>query len=220
MSAKLLVSKLPLEDEECGAVCQSRPCPFFIHQDDGIMMKNIISLLTHSSSPGSAGFPSGCCRLTLWPSDHCQSESLAGKQTAAICRCTICDSHQLLWCYRLCLFPAVCTVVFSFGHRCKKLPEQNIFFHAKRQEVRQFSDYLGDDLGDVFQRLFDGVFGHVPLKSGDISDQVDCKGENKSSALSSSISTGPYGWITHLMIYNLLCFCFFLLCAIFFLFYQ
>lgn len=91
-------------------------------------------------------------------------------------------------------------------------------FYAKRQEVRQCSDYLGDDLGDVFQRLFDGVFGHVPLKPGDISDQVDCKGEKKSSTLSSSISTDPYVWITHLMIHNLLCFCFFLLCVSFFFF--
>lgn len=42
--------------------------------------------------------------------------------------------------------------------------------------------YLGDDLGDVLQRLFDGVLGHVPLKSGDISNQVNCRGENKPSA--------------------------------------
>ena len=34
--------------------------------------------LTHSSSQGSAGFPSGCCRLKPWPSGRCQSESLAG----------------------------------------------------------------------------------------------------------------------------------------------
>lgn len=81
--------------------------------------------------------------------------------------------------------------------------------------MRQRSDYLGDDLGDVFQRLFDGVFGHVPLKSGDISDQVDCEGENKSSTLSSSISTDPYVWITHLIIHNLSCFCFLLLCVSF-----
>lgn len=99
---------------------------------DGMMMKTIISLLTHSSSPGSAGFPSGCCRLKLWPSDHCQSESLAGKQTAEICWCTICDSHQLLWCYRQRLFPAVVyTVVFSFGHRCKRLPEHFFFLMQK-----------------------------------------------------------------------------------------
>lgn len=194
-------------------MCQS-------YAKDGIMMKTIISLLTHSSSPGSAGFPSGCCRLKLWPSDHCQSESLAGKQTAEICLCTICVSHQLLWCYRLRLFPAVYTVVFSFGHRCKRLPEQNIFFLWKKAEVRQCSNYLGDDLGDVFQRLFDGVFGHVPLKSGDISDQVDCKGENKSTALSISISADLYVWITHLILHNLLCFCLFLLCVDFFLLYQ
>lgn len=43
------------------------------------------------------------------------------------------------------------------------------------------SGYLGDNLGDVFQRLFDGVLGHVPLKSGDISNQVNCRGENKPS---------------------------------------
>lgn len=42
--------------------------------------------------------------------------------------------------------------------------------------------YLGDDLGDVLQRLFDGVLGHVPLKSGDISNQVNCRGESKPSA--------------------------------------
>lgn len=34
--------------------------------------------------------------------------------------------------------------------------------------------YLGDDLRDVFQRLFDWIFSHVPLKSGDICDQVHC----------------------------------------------
>lgn len=36
--------------------------------------------LTHSSFPSSAGFPSGCCRLKLWPSGHCLSESLATNQ--------------------------------------------------------------------------------------------------------------------------------------------
>lgn len=36
--------------------------------------------LTHSSSPGSAGFPSGCCRLRLWPSGRCRSELLATNQ--------------------------------------------------------------------------------------------------------------------------------------------
>lgn len=86
-----------------------RYCSVSVLSKDAIMMKTIISLLTHSSSPGSASFPSGCCRLKLWPSDHCQSESLAGKQTAEICRCIICVSHQLLWCYRQRLF----TLLFS-----------------------------------------------------------------------------------------------------------
>lgn len=39
----------------------------------------IMILLTHSSSPGSAGFPSGCCRPKLWPSGRYLSESLARK---------------------------------------------------------------------------------------------------------------------------------------------
>lgn len=32
---------------------------------------------------------------------------------------------------------------------------------------------LGDDLRDVLQRLFDRIFSHVPLKPGDVGDQVD-----------------------------------------------
>lgn len=36
-------------------------------------------LLTHSSSPDSAGFPLDCCKPKLWPSGRCLSESLARK---------------------------------------------------------------------------------------------------------------------------------------------
>ncbi len=37
------------------------------------------ALLTHSSSLSSAGFPSGCYKLMLWPSSRCQSGLLAVK---------------------------------------------------------------------------------------------------------------------------------------------
>lgn len=42
-------------------------------------------------------------------------------------------------------------------------------------QVSRCSKYLGDDLRDVFQWLFDWIFSHVPLKSCNISDQVNCK---------------------------------------------
>lgn len=52
---------------------------------DNIQNNNVIvTLLTRSSSPGSAGFPSGCCRLKLWPSGHCRSESLARDQAGEV----------------------------------------------------------------------------------------------------------------------------------------
>lgn len=42
-------------------------------------------LLTHSSSPDSVDFPSGCCRLKLWPSGRCLSELLARNKAGQGC---------------------------------------------------------------------------------------------------------------------------------------
>lgn len=82
---------------------------------DNIQYNNIVvvTLLTHSSSPGSAGFPSGCCRLKLWPSGHCRSESLARNQTGEVSTCDrlCCRLLQVLLCYWLCLFSVVYSVV-------------------------------------------------------------------------------------------------------------
>lgn len=55
-----------------------------------------------------------------------------------------------------------------------------IYTHTKAKNIKHhvysWSDlptYLGDDLRDVFQWLFDWILCHVPLKSGDIGDEVD-----------------------------------------------
>lgn len=84
-----LLEDVPIDLTRCSCFSQSNHIALklynftFLHVLYSILYiytHYMMMLLTRFSSPSSGGCLSGCCRPTLWPSSHCQSESLANGQ--------------------------------------------------------------------------------------------------------------------------------------------